>query len=164
MDRLDVDILAKLTVNARTGVAELASELGVSRTTVQVRMRRLEAEGVLLGFQPVIDLSRVGVSVQATVTIEIDQRRMAEIVRGLGELPEVLEVRIQAGREDLLVRVALSSLEELQQLTAGIVELNGVRKTTSTFTVSTPMPYRVQPLLEKLTRHAGYGRSTPAVT
>lgn len=164
IDRLDVDILARLTTNARAGVAELAAELGVSRTTVQIRMRRLESEGVLLGFQPVIDLSRVGVSVQAMVTIEIDQRRMAAIVRGLGLLPEVLEVRIQAGREDLVVKVAIASLEELQQLTAEIVALDGVRKTTSTFTVSTPLPYRVQPLLEKLTRHAGYGRSTPAAT
>jgi hypothetical protein len=47
-------------------------------------------------------------------------------------------------------------------LTAAIVEIDGVRKTTSTFTVATPIPYRVQPLLNKVTRGAGWGRSTPA--
>ena len=162
IDRLDVEILVRLTANARAGIAELAADLGVSRTTVQLRLRRLEEEGILVGFRPVIDLARVGAPVQALVTLEIDQRVMAPIVRGLQQLPEVLEVRIQAGREDLLVHVAIASLEELQELTAAIVQIEGVRKTTSTFTVATPIPHRIEPLLRKVTKHAGWGRSTPA--
>jgi DNA-binding Lrp family transcriptional regulator len=162
IDRLDVEILAKLTANARAGIAELASELGVSRATVHLRIRRLEEDGILIGFLPLIDLSALGLAVQALVSLEIDQREMGPIVRGLQSLPEVLEVRIQAGREDLLVHVAIPTLEALQRLTAAIVEISGVRKTTSTFTVSTPIPYRVQPLLNEITKDAGWGRSTPA--
>ena len=162
IDQLDVQLLDKLTANARAGVAELAAELGVSRNTVQFRMRRLEADGILLGFQPIIDLSAVGVPVQALVSLELDQRAMSRIVRGLEALPAVLEVKIQAGREDLLVHVAIGSLEELQELTAAMVGIEGVRKTTSTFTVATPIPYRVQPLLKEVTKGAGWGRSTPA--
>jgi DNA-binding Lrp family transcriptional regulator len=161
IDRLDVEILSRLSANARIGIAELSADLGVSRTTVQFRLRRLEEVGILVGFRPVIDLAAVGVPIQAMVTLEIDQRVMAPIVRGLQQLPEVLEVRIQAGREDLLVHVAIPSLEDLQELTAAIVQIDGVRKTTSTFTVSTPIPYRVEPLLRKTTRDAGWGRSTP---
>lgn len=164
IDRLDAEILSKLTENARIGVAELAAELGVSRTTVQLRLRRLEDDGVLLGFQPIVDLSAIGAPVEALVTLEIDQRIMSDIVRGLHALPEVLEVRIQAGREDLLVHVGIGSLEELQKLTAAIVAIDGVRKTTSTFTVSTPVRYRLTPLLRKLTREAGWGRANPAPT
>lgn len=164
IDRLDAEILSKLTENARIGVAELAAELGVSRTTVQLRLRRLEDDGVLLGFQPIVDLSAIGAPVEALVTLEIDQRIMSDIVRGLHALPEVLEVRIQAGREDLLVHVGIGSLEELQKLTAAIVAIDGVRKTTSTFTVSTPVRYRLTPLLRKLTRGAGWGRANPAPT
>lgn len=162
IDQLDVEILGKLTQNARMGIAELATALGVSRNTVQLRLRHLEGEGILLGFHPIINLSAIGVPVQALVTLEIDQRVMSQIVQGLKSLPEVLEVRIQAGREDLLVHVAIGSLEDLQALTAAIVEIDGVRKTTSTFTVATPIPYRLQPLLNQVTRGAGWGRSTPA--
>jgi DNA-binding Lrp family transcriptional regulator len=162
IDQLDVQILAKLTANARAGVAEIATALGISRATVQIRMRRLESEGILVGFQPIINLPAVGMPVQALVSLEIDQRLMPSIVRGLQALPAVLEVRIQAGREDLLVQVAIGSLEEHQKLTAAIVAIDGVRKTTSTFTVSTPVPYRVQPLLNEVARGTGWGRSTPA--
>lgn len=162
IDQLDVQLLGMLTANARAGVAELAAELGVSRNTVQFRLRRLVSEGILLGFQPIVDLSAVGLPVQALVSVDIDQRVMARVLRGLAALPEVLEVRIQAGREDLLVHVAIGSLEDLQELTAAIVEIEGVRKTTSTFTVATPIPFRVQPLLKEVTKGAGWGRSTPA--
>jgi len=162
IDRLDAEIISMLAENARIGTAELAAELGVSRTTIQLRLRRLEDDGVLLGFQPIVDLGRVGAPVEALITLEIDQRLMGSIVRGLHALPEVLEVRIQAGREDLLAQVGLESLEALQTLTAAIVSLDGVRKTTSTFTVSTPVPFRLAPLLRKLTREAGWGRANPA--
>lgn len=162
IDRLDVEILGRLASTARAGIAEIAASLGVSRVTVQQRLRHLEEAKVLRGYQPIIDLDAVGLAVQALITLEIDQRVMSRIVDGLSALPDVLEVRIQAGREDLLVRVAIESLEALQTLTAAIVGIDGVRKTTSTFTVATPVPYRAQPALEKLTADAGWGRSTPA--
>jgi DNA-binding Lrp family transcriptional regulator len=100
--------------------------------------------------------------VQALISIELDQRLLADIIEGLEKIPEVLEVKIQAGREDLLVHVAISSLEALQVLTSAIVDIDGVRKTTSTFSVATPIPFRVQPLLEHVTSDAGWGRATPA--
>ena len=162
IDQLDVELLGKLTVNARSGIAELAADLGVSRNTIHMRLRRLQETGVLTGFRPVIDFSAVGMPVQALISLELDQRRLADVLEGLRALPEVLEVKIQAGREDLLAHVAISSLEALQVLTAAIVEIEGVRKTTSTFSVATPIPFRVQPLLDHITADAGWGRSTPA--
>ena len=45
IDRLDVELIARLTENARAGVADLAADLGVSRTTIHLRLRRLEDEG-----------------------------------------------------------------------------------------------------------------------
>src|SRR3546814_4011462 len=74
IDRLDAEIISKLAENARIGIAELASELGVSRTTVQLRLRKLEDDGVLLGFQPIVNLSKMGAPVEALITLEIDQR------------------------------------------------------------------------------------------
>jgi DNA-binding Lrp family transcriptional regulator len=163
IDKLDVRILGALTANARAGIAELSAQLGVSRNTVQTRISRLEETGVLIGFRPIINFSNIGMPVQALISIELDQRLLPEITKGLEKIPEVLEVKIQAGREDLLVHVAISSLEAMQALTSTIVDIDGVRKTTSTFSVATPIPFRVQPLLEHVTSAAGWGRATPAV-
>lgn len=162
IDQLDVEIIGKLTLNARAGIADLATELGVSRNTIQLRLRRLHDAGILTGFQPIINLSAIGMPVQALISLELDQRRLPSIIDGLRLLPQVLEVKTQTGSEDLLVQVAIESLEALQGLTAAIVAIEGVRKTTSNFPVATPVPYRVQPLLDHITHGAGWGRSTPA--
>jgi DNA-binding Lrp family transcriptional regulator len=162
IDRLDSEILGRLATNARAGIAELAGALGVARNTVQSRMRRLEETGILAGFMPRIDLEAVGIPVQAFVALELDQRKMSSVVDALVQLPHVLEINTQAGREDLLARVAAPTHGELQQVVTQMIEVDGVRHTVTTLIVSTPLPFRTQPLLERLTAGAGFGRSTPA--
>lgn len=162
IDRLDADIIGKLSGNARIGIAELAGQLGVARNTVQSRLRRLEESGVLDGFRPVVDLEAVGVVARAFVALELEQRRLAEVVDALSRLPHVLEITTQAGREDLLVRIAAPSHVELQEVVTRMIDTEGVRHTVTTMAVSTPLPYRTQPLLELLTRESGFGRATPA--
>jgi DNA-binding Lrp family transcriptional regulator len=161
LDRLDAEIIGRLTRNARAGIVELASALGVARNTVQARMRRLEESGVVRGFRPDVDLEAIGVPVVAFVDVELDQRRMSHVVQEVSKIPEVLEIITQAGRADLHVRIGAVTHAELQEVVVRIIDTDGVRHTTSTLAISTPLPYRVQPLLEKLTRESGYGRSTP---
>lgn len=162
IDRLDSELLCRLTDNARSGIAELATTLGVARNTVQSRLRRLEETGVLNGFEPRIDLERVGVPVQAFVSLELDQRKMSHVIDALVRIPNVLEINTQAGREDLVARVAAPTHGELQQVVTQMIELDGVRHTVTTMIVSTPLAFRTQPLLDQLTSDAGFGRSTPA--
>lgn len=161
MDRLDLEILRKLTDDARTGVVELSSALGVSRNTIQSRVRRLEESGVLTGYQPRVDLAMAGLAVQAFVALEINQVGMSSVVDGLARIPQVLEVHATTGREDLLVRVATGTQAELQELVVGILALPGVVHSSTTLALTTPLPYRVLPLLDETTRGAGWGRSTP---
>ena len=161
IDKLDAELLKRLHSKARVGVAELAVQLGISRNTVLGRLQRLEGAGILKGFSPVMDLEAAGVPVQAFIGLELDQRQLAKVVDALSRIPEVLEVTTQAGREDLMVRVASTTLQGVQSAAARMVDIPGVRHTNTTLTVSTPLPYRVQPLLDHLTKDLGWGRSTP---
>lgn len=162
IDRLDAELIGALTRDARTGVVELAGLLGVARNTVQARLRRLQDDGLTSGFMPRVDLEAVGVSVQAFAALALDQGQLDDIVAQLAAMPHVLEVHATTGREDLLVRLGATSHAELQQLIQRIVGLPGVSHSDTTLALTTPLPYRVQPLLTHLTRSAGFGRSTPA--
>ena len=164
IDKLDSEILGRLGANARAGITELASAMGVARNTVQARIRRMEDIGVLRGFGPRIDLEAAGVGVQAFIALELDQRQMPSVVDALIELPNVLEINTQAGREDLLVRVAAPTHHDLQEVALQMVHVEGVRHTVTTLIVSTPLAFRTQPLLDRLTAKSGFGRSTPAST
>lgn len=163
IDRLDALLLGRLASNARLSIAELSGRLGVARNTVQSRLRRLEDTGVVRSFSPVVDLDAVGVLVQAFVGIELEQRRLAEVTAVLRAIPQVLEVNTQAGREDLLVRVGAPTHPELQEVVTRMIDTPGVRHTTTTLIVSTPVAYRTQPLLDHLTATAGFGRATPPI-
>lgn len=161
IDRLDAELLGLLDSNARKGVAELATELGVSRNTIQLRMKKLEETGVLRGYRLELDLTELGVGVRAFVGLELDQRRLADVVESLTLIPAVLEVGTQVGREDLVVQVAATSLDEIPRITNAMLSIPGVRRTHTTLAASVVLPYRIKPLLDHLTRDKGYGRSTP---
>jgi DNA-binding Lrp family transcriptional regulator len=161
IDRLDAELLEMLAHDARAGIVELAATLGISRNTVQSRLRRLEEGGVLAGYRPEIDLAQAGIATQAFIGLEVQQGRLGSIVEALSAIPQVLEIHATTGREDLLVRVATESQAGLQQLIEHIVVIPGVVHSTTTLALTTPLPYRAVPLLKDMTRNAGWGRSTP---
>jgi DNA-binding Lrp family transcriptional regulator len=161
IDRLDAELLEMLATDARAGVVELASRLGISRNTVQARLRRLEEGGLLTGYRPELKLGQAGVSMEAFIGLEVQQGQLASIVDALTAMPQVLEIHATTGREDLLVRVATETQADLQQLIEAIVGIAGVVHSTTTLALTTPLPYRAVPLLKHITRDAGRGRSTP---
>lgn len=162
IDRLDAELLETLTSDARVGVVELASKLGISRNTVQSRLKRMEEGGLLTGYRPELDLARAGISTQAFIGLEIQQGRLASIVAALAAMPHVLEVHATTGREDFLVRVATQTQAELQERIEQILLIPGVVHSTTTLALTTPLRYRTVPLLKDVTSGSGWGRSTPA--
>lgn len=163
IDRLDSELLALLSRDARAGLVEMASALGVTRHTVQARLKRLEDLELLTGFIPQIDLVAAGVLVEAFAALALDQGQLDEIVDQLAAIPQVLEVHATTGREDLLVRLAAASHAELQSIIQQIVGMKGVSHSNTSLALTTPLPYRVQPLLTALTQQNGWGRSTPLI-
>jgi DNA-binding Lrp family transcriptional regulator len=160
-DRLDAQVIGALTGGSRPGVVELARELGVARNTVQYRIRRLEETGIIRGYGPSIDLEALGAPTQAFIGLEVEQGRFPAVALELGRIPEVLEVHVTTGRQDLLVRVATIGPGELQRVLQRIYAVPGVAHSETTLTLSVALPYRVQPLIDSLSRNGGFGRATP---
>jgi DNA-binding Lrp family transcriptional regulator len=159
LDRLDAQLLAALGEDPRTGVVELAERLGTSRNTVQARLTRLRDSGVLRGFRVEVDHDLVGVPVSALVSIDLSQGALGEALPALVDMPHVLEVLTCTGEADLVVRVAARSNAELQDLIQEVLLVPGVVRTTTQIVLTTPVPWRVQPLLDHLTAGAGRGRA-----
>ncbi|MFF0815179.1 Lrp/AsnC family transcriptional regulator [Rhodococcus sp. NPDC003318] len=162
IDKLDAALLEQLTADPRAQIMDLATRLGVARNTIASRMRRLEESGVVTGYRPEVDLSALGLPVQAFVGAETVQGRLQAVVEDLRRIPEVLEVHTTTGREDLLIRIAAPSHEELLHVLEGILGVDGVAHTSTTLALTTPIKFRTQPLIDHLTREAGHGRSAAA--
>ena len=162
LDRLDAALLGELTRNPRAGIVDLSAKLGVARNTVQSRIRKLEESGAVTGYRPVVDLPKLGVPLQAFIGAELVQARMGHVIAQLGRFPEVLEDHATTGREDLLIRMAAQSQEDLLLVLERLHAIEGVAHTTTTLALTTPIEYRTQPLVEHITRNAGHGRSSSA--
>jgi DNA-binding Lrp family transcriptional regulator len=97
----DQDLIALLRVNAREPVSALARKLGLSRTTVQDRLRRLEQSGIIAGYQLRLSESTEPDGIRAFVTMEVEPRRTHEVARVLQKMPQVEALYSVSGKYDL---------------------------------------------------------------
>lgn len=154
VDALDARLLLLLTDEPRLGVQECARRLAVARGTVQARLDRLAARGVLRGFPPEVDLAAMGYGLTAFAVLEIAQGRRDEVSAGLWAIAQVCEVHATTGQGDLLVRMVARSNADLQRVVDAVVAQSGVVRTSTSIALSTPVPPRVRPLLEERLRRS----------
>jgi DNA-binding Lrp family transcriptional regulator len=152
IDELDARLLLLLTDEPRLGVLECARRLAVARGTVQARLDRMTRNGVLTGFPPALDLAAMGYQVTAFAVIEIAQGKRGEVTARLAAIDEVCEVFTTTGGGDLLARVVAMSNADLQRVIDKIVDVPGVRRTSTSIALSRPIPARVRQLLDRAAR------------
>ena len=148
IDGLDARLLALLTEEPRIGILEASRRLGVARGTVQARLDRLTARGVVRGFGPEIDPGALGYGVTAFATLEIKQGRGRDVRRHLAAIPELLEMHTITGVGDMLCRIVARSNADLQRVIDALVDFEGIVRTSTVIAMANPVPYRVLPLTE----------------
>ncbi|XHE13757.1 Lrp/AsnC family transcriptional regulator [Agrobacterium deltaense] len=133
----DRALLALLSENARMPVAELARKLGLSRTTVQARIERLEAEGVIAGYGLRLAESYLSGLVRAHVLITIGPKALPGVTAALSAIKEVTTLHSVSGTFDLIAILAAPSILDLDRLIDRIGALDGVERTLSSIILST---------------------------
>ena len=147
IDRLDARLLATLREHPRVGLLEVARRLGVARGTVQARLGKLEASGVITGYGPEVDPTAIGYSISAFVFIELAQGQLAAAVAAMKAMPEVLEADAISGPQDLICRVVARDTEHLQELVNELLRTPAIRRCTSYIVLSRQVPPRTGPLV-----------------
>ena len=148
IDELDGRVIELLTAEPRVGMLEASRRLGVARGTVQARLDRLHARGVITGYGPDIDPAALGYAVMAFVTLEISQAGGHDpVAERLAAIAEVLEAHTITGAGDMLCRVVARSNADLQRVIDAIVELDGVVRTSTVIALARPLRSRLLPLI-----------------
>jgi len=123
MDAVDRRIIAILRTHARTPVADIARQVGLSPAPVARRIERLEADGTILGYVALVDDGSTGeidAFTEIRLTGDTDTRQIEEIAR---QVPEVQQYFTIAGDPDALVRFRVPSVDDLQRV------VNAIRRT-----------------------------------
>jgi DNA-binding Lrp family transcriptional regulator len=103
LDALDRQILQELNVDARRSHREIASRLKVSPTTVSTRVGRLERDGVIRGYVPLLDDELMGWDLAATIGIRISKGRLREVEERLARDPRAYAIYDVTGDYDALL-------------------------------------------------------------
>lgn len=117
LDALDQQLLAALRDDGRRSITALAEQLHLSRSAVHARLDRLEVDGVLHGFAPVVDPAKVGGSIAAFVLLSggPGSRLELEPLRDqLHALPHVEYAALVTGDADVLLLVRADGLDQLR--------------------------------------------------
>ncbi len=156
MDGLDARLIDLLAAEPRVGVLQASRRLGVARGTVQARLDRLWARGVITGYGPDVEPAALGYRVTAFVTLEIRQVSGHDPVADkLALIAEVLEAHTITGPGDMLLRVVARDNADLQRVIDLIVDVPGVVRTSTVIALAAPIDYRVLPLVRAVAGSAG---------
>ncbi|HUS61068.1 MAG TPA: Lrp/AsnC family transcriptional regulator [Acidimicrobiales bacterium] len=147
LDALDGRLIAALAATPRAGVLELARQLGVARGTVQARLDKLSARGIITGFGPDLDVEAMGYEVLAFTTLEIAQGRLLDVVEHLEAIPEVLEAHATTGPGDLHCRLVARTNTHLQEVINRVLDVGGIVRTSTVIALSNQIPHRTLPLV-----------------
>ena len=146
MDQLDSNLLDLFSQEPRIGVLEASRRLGVARGTVQARLDRLTADGIVTGWGPELDPTALGYPVTAFLTLEIRQGAGHETVADhLARIPEVLEAHTITGAGDMWARVVARSNADLQRVIDQVLADPGIERSTTVIALAAQVPHRVLP-------------------
>ncbi len=136
------DLLALLRLNARESVSVLARKLGMSRSTVQDRIRRLEEQGTIAGYSVVLGDGDGSQGVRAFVTIAAEPQSSAALVTFLRKLPAIEALHTVSGKFDLMASLRVDTPAHLDKVLDTIGTLAGVVRTESAIILSTKFDRR----------------------
>ncbi len=108
IDRIDRNILTALSRDGRQSMAELATHVGLSKTPVQARVKRLERDGYIRGYAAIIDRERMGEGHVAFVQVKLSDTRSAALDtfnRAVLAVPEIEQCHMMAASFDYLLKV-----------------------------------------------------------
>ena len=150
IDRLDASLLEELQSNARIGVLELSRRLGIARGTVQTRIDRLVAAGVIRSFTANLNLEAIGYQVKAYVTVEVKEGQIDSVVKPLGNIDEVVEVHSVAAQGDMLCLVVARSNEHLMDVLESILTIPDIARTSTAIVLKSQIDNRSHQLLRSI--------------
>ena len=119
MDEYDRKILSVLSVEGRISMTALGERVGLSKTPVTARVKRLEEEGVITGYRATLSASKLGVEHIAFLEVKLSDTRekaLDAFNQAVRAIPEVEACHMIAGGFDYLIKVRTSDIFAYRQV------------------------------------------------
>jgi len=137
VDDTDRKLIALLRDNARATLASLAKALKVSRGTVQNRLAKLEANGIIVGYTVRLKPQEQEQGIRALMTVAVEGNLTEKVLKALRGDPAVSALHSTNGRWDIVAELRADSLQSFDRVLGRIRLLDGIASTETSLLLST---------------------------
>ncbi len=144
MDETDYRILRMLRENARIPLSHISEEVGLSSPSIRDRIRKMEKEGIILGYRPILDHKMLGLTITAYISVQLRYPHCCtdEFIEEIKEISEVVEGHYTDGDEDMILKVVVRDPSHLQDVLLRINSLVAVSNSKSIISLTNPIRER----------------------
>ena len=125
LDRIDRKILDILQRDGRIAISELAARVNLSTTPCSERVKRLERDGIIMGYYARLNPEKLERNLLVFLEIKLSAKSgdvFEQVARDLSEIPEVLECHLISGDFDYLVKARLKEMSAYRRLLGDLLK------------------------------------------
>ncbi len=137
MDSIDREILKLLEHNGRIAVKEISQQINLSSPAVSERIKRLEENGIIKGYQALLSYEKLGYNIRAIINITMDVTNYQSFYQFASEESGIIECYHVTGSYRMSVKVAVSNVAELEIL---VNKIQAFGSTNTQIILSSPFP------------------------
>jgi len=125
-DNKDKTIIDFLEKNARTSFTDIAKSLNISETAIRKRVKKLETEGIILGYKANINYKKLGYLNKVVMGVDTTPKDYFKVINALKKLDFVKELTTSSGDHMIMFNVWIKNLDELNKYLEKVNSIEGV--------------------------------------
>lgn len=136
LDNIDKKIVNILQHDARITLSKLSEQVGLSKTPCQIRLKRLQNEGYILGFSARINHDKLGDSHVAFIQVTLNDTKTVALKafnKAVQTIPQIEQCHMIAANFDYLLKVRSKDMADFRYLLGETISTLPYVKQTSTF-------------------------------
>ena len=138
MDNMDLKILRVLQEDSSLSVTEVAQRVGLSTSPCWKRINKLQADGIILRHEAVLDAAKLGLGLTVFMMIKPGEHSgtwLEKFAKFVKAMPEVQEFHRMAGEVDYLLKVVVADMQQFDDVYKNMVEETTLTDVTSSFSM-----------------------------
>lgn len=137
LSKKDMKILDVVRSNCKLSTREISEKTGIPITTIHNRIKKMEKDGIIKYYKAVIDNKKIGRAIQAYISITCNYKFQGQIIKQITVMPIVEECYVLTGTNDVLIKIAVTDVEQLNDFVINKVQkMKGIDKTITSIVLS----------------------------
>lgn len=130
LDATDKEIIYMLMDNAKTSLAHISKNVGISTTAVHQRIKKLEQAGVIENSVSYLNPKKIGYKVVSYIGVFLEKpSHYPDAVKAMEEINEIVEAHYTTGNYTIFLKVLCKDNDHLMEILNQLQKLKGVTRT-----------------------------------